>query len=334
MNILSLCTGYGGLDLAVEAVIPGAVTRWVSDIDRDACAVQAVRFPKAEQLGDLKAIDWQALAGQVDVITAGYPCQPFSTAGRRQGVDDDRHIWPWIIRGIRLVGPRLVVLENVAGHLALGFDTVLGDLAEAGLNAEWVVVRAADAGAPHRRERIFVVAHPDGRGQQGESKQHGASQQAAADWPARRRHVDRRGLEAPADSDSVGRERTVTGASRHDERGDTGHAPTADADADGTARHGRTGLPDPTQRLRPPGCGQTDWRQFGPAIERWERHMGRAAPAPLVDGTRQLNARFVEWMMGLDDGWVTDIILNRRALKVLGNGVVPQQAALALRMLL
>lgn len=62
--------------------------------------------------------------------------------------------------------------------------------------------------------------------------------------------------------------------------------------------------------------------------------MGRAAPAPLVDGTQQLNARFVEWMMGLPEGWVTDIIPNRRALKVLGNGVVPQQAALALRMLL
>jgi len=77
-----------------------------------------------------------------------------------------------------------------------------------------------------------------------------------------------------------------------------------------------------------------DWQRFGPAIRRWEAIMGRSAPAPLVDGTKQLNARLVEWMMGLPEGWVTDLIPNRRALKTLGNGVVPQQAEMALRMLL
>lgn len=321
-SVLSLCTGYGGLDLAVETVIPGAHTRWVSDIDRDACAVQAVRFADAEQLGDLKLVDWSALVGQVDIITAGYPCQPFSTAGRRQGTDDPRHLWPWVADAIRTVRPRLVVLENVAGHLVLGFDAVLADLAEMGMSARWGIVRASDAGAPHRRERLFVVAYAtvaDGRAAQLDGV--AASCRPAAE--SGERHSD-----AAAHADGTRSQGTEpAGRCKLPAR-------CVAVDADGTARHGRTGLSGAAERTGLANGGAVCWGRFTPAINRWERHMGRTAPAPLVVGTRQLNARFVEWMMGLSDGWVTDIVPNRRALKVLGNGVVPQQAALALGALL
>lgn len=330
MNVLSLCTGYGGLDLAVESFIAGAHTRWVSDIDRDACAVQSVRFPDAEQLGDLKLVDWSALAGQVDILTAGYPCQPFSTAGRRKGTDDPRHLWPWVADAIRLVGPRLVVLENVAGHLVLGFDAVLADLAEMGMSARWGVVRASDVGAPHRRERLFVAADAtiaDGR--TAELAGVAASGGPAAEPRERDRNAD-------ADTDSSRSQRTEPAERR--ELLLRSVAANPDAQFGDERRVGGVEISRSETVKRPGRCGgmgdQTDWRHFGPAVKRWGRHMGRAAPTPLVDGTRQLNARFVEWMMGLPEGWVTDIIPNRRALKVLGNGVVPQQAALALRMLL
>ena len=326
MDGLSLCTGYGGLDLAVEAVLPDAVTRWVSDIDSDAVAVQAARFPDAIQLGDLKQIDWSSYAGQVDVMTAGYPCQPFSQAGQRKGVDDDRHLWPWVADAIRLVGPRLVVLENVAGHLGVGFDAVLGDLAAMGRTVRWGVVRASDAGAPHRRERLFVVAVDAANTESAdwrEAQQPGmaTSTRRAAEPRERHRHT-------AANTDGTGPQRAEP-ARRRDvpPRG-------VAASTDGTAGIGRPGLPAASERQGSPSSGTADWKQFGPAIRRWETVMGRAAPAPIVPGTKQLNARMVEWMMGLPEGWVTDLIPNRRALKVLGNGVVPQQAALAIRGLL
>lgn len=378
-SVLSLCSGYGGLDLAVEAVT-GARTRWVAEIDRDASAVLAARFPDAENLGDLKQIDWSAYAGQVDVLTAGYPCQPFSTAGRRLGTDDPRHLWPWVADAIRLVRPRLVVLENVAGHLVLGFDAVLADLAEMGMSARWGIVRASDAGAPHRRERLFVVAHASGVGCEGVAgngtvssarQVDGASEQCvvadadrfttgrvsgtalgpqAAHVGRGQPHVDHgpadgvRGVAADA-TVADGRAAQLDGvaASRRPAAESGERHRNAAADTDGTARHA-TGCPggavhesctvERSRRCSGVDDDTTDWGRFAPAIGRWERHMGRTAPAPLVVGTRQLNARLVEWMMGLPDGWVTDIIPNRRALKVLGNGVVPQQAALALGALL
>jgi DNA (cytosine-5)-methyltransferase 1 len=343
MNILSLCSGYGGLDLAVEAVVPGARTRWVAEIDGDASAVLAARFPDAPNLGDLKQIDWSALAGQVDIITAGYPCQPFSNAGRRKGVEDERHIWPWIIDGIRLVGPRLVVLENVRGHLRRGFDVVLGDLAEAGFNAEWTTLRASDVGAPHRRDRLFVVAHPDGQSAWWDS---GTAPRPETEGRREPDGSDRLadGRRALAVADSVRCERLEAGDSTN--RGvdiaaghNTDRRGLAVADTDGRSGRSGPGLceagPAGQRRGRPANVHrQTDWQRFTPAVRRWEHIMGRSAPAPLVAGTKRLNARLCEWMMGLPDGWVTDILPNRKALKVIGNGVCPQQAAAAVRMLL
>jgi DNA (cytosine-5)-methyltransferase 1 len=157
-RLLSLCTGYGGLDHAAEDVFDAELVA-VSDIDPGANKILAHRYPNVPNLGDLKTIDWDAWAG-VEIMTAGYPCQPFSHAGKRAGTDDPRHIFPWIVEGIRRVGPRLVLLENVRGHLRLGFDVVLGALADVGYDARWVCLRASDVGACHKRERLFIAATP------------------------------------------------------------------------------------------------------------------------------------------------------------------------------
>lgn len=160
MKLGSLCTGYGGLDMAVSRVF-NAETVWVSDNDPKVSQWLSEKLPELPNLGDVKQIDWPTVP-EVDIITAGYPCQPFSLAGKRKGVDDPRHIWPWIFEGICTLRPRYVVLENVPGHRRQGFGEVLGSLAEARYDSRWISIPASLAGAPHKRERVFIVAHSRG----------------------------------------------------------------------------------------------------------------------------------------------------------------------------
>lgn len=171
-RILSLCSGIGGLDLGIGLAIPGARTVCFVEREYPVCEVLEARMEEgaleyAPIHSDLRSFDGEEWRGRVDIVAAGYPCQPFSVAGKRQGEEDERHLWPEVRRIIGEVGPSLVVLENVAGHLRLGFDRVLGELADLGFDAEWSLVRASDVGAPHRRERLFVVAYPHGEGLEG-----------------------------------------------------------------------------------------------------------------------------------------------------------------------
>jgi DNA (cytosine-5)-methyltransferase 1 len=367
VKIGSLCTGYGGLDMAVEAAF-GATTAWTSDIDPGACRIIAERFPDAPNIGDMTAVDWacvQAIYGDVDIITAGYPCQPFSHAGQRKGTDDERHLWPHIREAVRVLRPRYVVLENVAGHRSLGFDRVLGDMAEDGLHARWTSLRAADIGAPHGRERLFIlVADPDraGRGEHGRPvavrPEHAAAERACdasltllptpavndmgagktPEWDAwtdRMKAAHHNG-NGHGPSLSVEAQRLLPTPSAN-EPGYTGplvdeegrpveHVMQRTFDPE-TGRMVQTGLPQAVRH---------EFGQYAAAITRWEHTLGRPAPAPTEPtgkgGVHRLSPAFVEWMMGLPAGWVTDIDgLSRNAqLKALGNGVVPQQAYAAL----
>lgn len=301
MKIGSLCTGYGGLDMALDGT-----TAWVSDIDRHARTLLAYRFPDTPNLGDLTAVDWASVE-PVDIITAGYPCQPFSHAGKRDGTDDDRHIWPHIAAAVRVLRPRFVFLENVAGHLSLGFGDVLGDLAALGFNADWVSVRASDVGAPHRRERVFILATDAERGASGLGYvAHVLGRRAGEAEQARLG-----GGITPDPEGNEQREQTDGGEVRSESRYDA-------------------------SRDRPtPVHSRTDWGDYGPAIARWEHLTGRYAPnatEPNSRGKQRLSPRFVEWLMGLPGGWVTDVpgLSRTKQLELLGNGVVPQQARAAL----
>lgn len=195
MRIGSLFSGAGGLDRAVEAVF-GGCTVWHCEQDPAASKVLAYRWPGVPNLGDITAVDWSQVE-PADVLCGGYPCQPFSAAGRRKGTSDDRHLWPYFAEAIRCLRPRFVVLENVAGHRSMGFDSVLGDLASMRFDAQWCSVRASDVGAPHRRERLFVLATDTERAgrqrgrpvQQRRASIHAARRSAApADAPRNGRH--------------------------------------------------------------------------------------------------------------------------------------------------
>ncbi|MEU8870275.1 DNA cytosine methyltransferase [Streptomyces javensis] len=169
LRIGSVCTGYGGLDMAVQQVFGGSLA-WVADNDPGAARILAHHHPQVPNLGDIMAVRWEDVE-PVDVLTGGYPCQPFSTAGKRKGVADARHIWPYIARALGVLRPRYAVFENVAGHLSLGFDTVLADLAALGFDAEWCTLRADEVGAAHQRKRLFLLArlaHTPGQGREGQ----------------------------------------------------------------------------------------------------------------------------------------------------------------------
>jgi len=131
--------------------------RWQSEIEPYCVKVLKKHWPHVPNLGDINKIDWRTVP-TVDVICGGYPCQPFSVAGARKGTDDPRHLWPSFADAIRVLRPRYALLENVAGHLTLGFDRVLADLAACGYDAQWDCIPAAAVGAPHRRDRVFIIA--------------------------------------------------------------------------------------------------------------------------------------------------------------------------------
>ena len=283
MKIGSLCTGYGGLDLAVEQHF-NANTVWCAEFDKYASQVINEHF-NIPNYGDIKNINW-AEVEPIDILTAGYPCQPFSHAGYRKGTDDERHIFPYILEAVSVLRPRWIVLENVRGHLSLGLKDVLQGLAEHGYDARWQVIRASDVGAPHQRARLFIIANSDGDA----------------------REKSRRAFRGI----SCKTETIIDGTDRKIDRGsDKDDSYTDDQYKSHDGKVSRLG------------------RRFTP---RCEMHMQTAPDA--LDQTGKLNAEFVEYMMGLPKGWVTNIGLTRaQQLKMLGNGVVPQQAEYALELL-
>ena len=168
MRELSLFTGGGGGVLATHHLLGWRTVGYV-EWEEYAQRIIAARIKDglldaAPIYGDIRAFNRcgyaAAYTGMVDVITAGFPCQPFSVAGKQHGADDERNMWPATIATIRLVRPRYCLLENVPGLISNGyFATVLGDLAACGFNARWRVLSAAELGAPHKRDRLWIVAY-------------------------------------------------------------------------------------------------------------------------------------------------------------------------------
>lgn len=351
MRIASLCTGYSGLELALG---PGFEVAFVADISEGARRCVAHHHPGVINLGDITKAVWEDLpatdlwtaavwadAPQVDIVVAGFPCQPFSAAGKQLGINDPRHIWPYCATAIRHLRPAHVLLENVPMLRKLGLGAVLADLAALGYVGSWCSVRACDVGAPHRRERIFIHAYlPDAP-----QLRHGSpGPEGFGGLPASL--VGGGLLPTPRSTDA-------TGAFKHGDGGLDLRTAVAQLMPTPTAIDGmralahypeqHTTLPDAIAQLLPTPQGteagrqQPQWGAFAPAIARWEAVLGRAAPSPTEPGKNgpRLAPRFVEWMMGLPPGWVTDVpgLSRTQMLALLGNGVVPQQGRLALHTL-
>ena len=355
LRLGSMFAGYGGLDLAIESVF-GARTVWQAEWEDAPSAVLARHWPGVPNLRDVTAVDWASVE-PVDIIAGGFPCQDVSLAGRRAGMTEGTrsNLWGAMRSAVETIRPTYVVAENVRGLLSAHAESdsdmepgpgllgdgggghlralgrVLGDLADLGYDAQWCGLRASDVGAPHHRFRIFILAT------------------RAADRDGIRSDRPRAPRLEEGRSEPANRGERPADAARDEGRlvnGDGSDAP--DADGYGRARVGRL---DPEQRHadgrsgpqshgdHPESATRTDWGPYAAAVHRWEPIVGRRAPAPteLTErGKHRLSPRFTEFMMGLPDGWVTDTpgIKRNDALKMCGNGVVPQQAAAALNHML
>jgi DNA (cytosine-5)-methyltransferase 1 len=169
---VGLCAGYGGIELGLQRAIPDLRTVALCEIEAFAIAnlvskMEAGLMDPAPIWPDLKTFPWAAFRDRVDILTGGYPCQPFSAAGQRKGKQDPRHLWPWIADGIRLLRPRICFFENVEGHISLGLSDVIEDLAGMGYRTTWGIFSASECGAPHQRKRVFILAYRCDKGLQG-----------------------------------------------------------------------------------------------------------------------------------------------------------------------
>ena len=306
MRVGSLFSGIGGLDLAVNAVF-GGTTAWLSEIATVPKMVLEARFPGVPNVGDATQVDWTTMP-PVDIIAGGSPCQDVSGMGSRRGLGPGTRsgLWAAMVDAVEALRPRYVVWENVDGvrhahgtsnvgpcGVCLGdregpalraLGRVLGDLSEVGYDAEWVTVPAIEAGAPHRRQRVFLLATDARRG---------------------------------------------------------GGARRSDIPGYGEVKEPDVALNRASDRAPVTGFPTATWGHYSPAIERWERVLGRPHPAPLYMGREipYLTVEFVEWLMGFPEGWVSDVptpgLSDYQArlerMEALGNSVVPHQAALALR---
>ena len=336
-NGLSLCAGGGGLDLGLMLAEPGFHTRcWVEWEEYPRSVIVAAQragyFAPAPIWDDLTTFDARPFAGCIDTLLAGYPCQPFSHAGQRKGAADERHLWPDVARVARELGPSLewLLLENVAGHVTLGLETVLRDLRDMDFTPAVGLFTAAETGAPHERERVFIVAHRDDgmrtvQSQGGERDERGRSGDGCgtvAD-PRRGRHGgSRQGeVEQPGRAEAIG-----TGA--------------AMADTSGARLEGQQpGQRDPCGRKEPHGLAGLSRRAWlhppGPAdMGRWadvlvtspdlapSASFGDLASfagqvAAMAQAGLVAEAEIEPALRRMADG----LALRSRALRLLGNGV-------------
>ena len=178
MKVLDLFSGIGGFSRGLE-MAGGFETVAFCEIDPDCRKVLESHWPRVPIFHDIKTINAEMVLGlgEIDIICAGFPCQPFSVAGKQKGKEDERHLWPWIARIIESVRPRWVLLENVPGLRNIAADQVLDDLERQGYACWASVVGAWAVGSPHKRDRVWIVARkmaqPADNGQygtKGESK--------------------------------------------------------------------------------------------------------------------------------------------------------------------
>jgi DNA (cytosine-5)-methyltransferase 1 len=305
VNLLSVCSGGAGLDVGVMLAEPRA--RVVGFVEREAFAATVLVARMEDEAlcpapvwDDVAGFDGRPWRGVVDCITAGFPCQPWSVAGHRRGKADERWIWPEIARIVREVGPAVVFLENVPGLVGEGLASVLGDLAGLGFDAEWGVLGANEVGAPHRRRRLFILAHADlGRWRAPAGGRGGEGTDGDAEAPGGA------GVGGGVLADPV-RDRPAP------HRDESAAAVPADARLP-CQRRWRAGL-----ELWPPGPDDTTG---------WRRVLTKAPQ--LAPATQPL-------VRGVADGVAAELVESIRGprLHLLGNGVVPLAAALAWQILL
>ena len=385
----ALCAGYGGIELGLDKLLK-TETMWVSDFEEIPTKILEKRFigPDGDPIQNYGDLTTLTDPNRVDIVTAGFPCQPVSISGRRKGIEDERWLIEDVCRVARESGAKWLILENVRGIFTANHGEALRKVWDALVHNgytrfEWGLFRASDSYAPHQRERWFCLAtsthaeilkidtdrNLNGYSPNGELEVFGQSQR----WKEANNGL------AGLNVELNWVERKVNEQFKIFDQSNSGLLTKwkTDGCSDGTGflydqtkfrktlekEEGFKPLPTPTAReYKDAGpnvnfpriakrrgltgvvmhelCRNQQfigWDEYGIAIREWASVIGRPAPNPLESGKfGYLSPQFVEWMMGLPEGWVTgrDIGLRRtEALRALGNGVVPHQAADAVQIL-
>jgi len=168
-TVIAFCAGYGGIERGLD--LAGFEHRVIAYVEIEAFAIanlvnkmEAGKLPPAPIYTDIKTFPAHLFRDRVDIITGGYPCQPFSAAGKRLGEDDPRHLWPFIKRHVQTIRPVQCFFENVEGHISLGLSSVISDLEEDGYRATWGIFSAREVGAHHQRKRVYILANSNSIG--------------------------------------------------------------------------------------------------------------------------------------------------------------------------
>ncbi len=329
---LSLCSGYGGIDLGLRRCLPLRTVAY-AEIEAFACEVLLARM-EGGQLDpapiwtDLRSFPWESFRDRVHLLSGGYPCQPFSSAGKRLGADDPRHLWPSIAAGIAILRPRVCFFENVEGHISLGLREVIADLGRLGYESTWGIFSAAECGAPHGRKRVFILAVAGSiRGQAGISGQVTRHERLAGVvddccdqiWPAR-----------PGQPQHAWEPPRVVG---------NAESRMSQQQSTWDWRKSAGGTSEETESM-----GNADTRRLAPSINagnstetdgRGKGDVEQAGCPPRRGETQPALGRDLDGSASrLDNAQLFTTCDNRTdELRLLGNGVVPATAAKAFRML-
>ena len=326
MNTLSLCAGVGGFDLGLKCAIQEVRTICYVEIEPFCQEILLRRMDdgwldRAPIWPDLRTFDGRPWRGVVDCVASGFPCQPFSTAGKRPGAADARNLWPDVRRIISESEPAVVVLENVSGSLPYFYHVVLPELQSLGYAVEAGLFTAAEVGAPHRRQRLFVLAHSAER-----ARERGFSQSIE-------RNLSNSDGKSLGDPESERLERSTW--KRADSTGWSCGEP-----AEGCQEF-PPWPPGPTERDRWAAV-LARWPDFAPAVADPQQSDLHQATTSETDGTGRIATASGS---PRDDGQskvAPEPPLRRVAhgiphrvdrLRALGNGVVPVQVVLALQIL-
>ena len=349
----SLFSGIGGFDLAAHWA--GIDTVFACEIDEWNREVLKKRFPNTTIYKDIKEVNFEQYRGTVDIISGGFPCQPFSLAGKRAGTKDDRYLWGEMFRVVREVEPTWVIAENVRGLTTIEggstFETVCDDLEVSGYEVQPFIIPALSVGAPHKRERVWIIAHTNDRSR---------SQQKVSARGSVYEMCDRGDISGnPPHSNSRRFERTK------EERGQGEYALRSDFGVTRSITHPDSGkrldidreLQSPTEttsgkeqrqdRERMRGESRTDISEFAtrniktthPDSERLDRSIGKeSTDCALHRGRQDWSEKWIEALAriyGMDDGlpggmdrlderYKDRSRMNR--IKAMGNAIVPQVA--------
>jgi len=355
-TVVSFCTGYGGIELGLERVFGSIKTLACCEIEAYAIANLITKMETGQMVPcpiwtDLKTFPCEIFRGKVDILTGGYPCQPFSQAGKHGADQDPRHLWPHIKRAIDIIRPELCLFENVEGHVTVGLYDVLNDLGSIGYRTTWGLFTAAEVGAPHLRKRIFIMAVADGfegwsyaKGRLSDSETRSTSQELV-----NTEHYGSHGSEIGRGSEATVRDDTQGTDSAGESEGTSSSEELAESKGERIQGFGTGGIEESQthdgkeiplrgRQMWPsrPNESQHDWEE--PRVvanaELSRRKLNRINSG--VGGERkqtkdkgELDEKTESGLGGTTHGSASRV----DRLRLLGNGVIPQVAEIAFRTL-